>query len=403
MVRLHAFRRAVGIEGATLGPLASLSLAEIAQVLSLGGKTARVDLRAGGERGSVWFVSGTPVHAECGRSITGAPAFYRMLGWTRGDFVIQHAATTEKRSLEGDPMYHVLEGLRRVDEQGDGSPPVPLPPIPEPGDSSQRPKILLGVLLVSVVAAALWLWAPPDSATAEPLAEPAAARPAAVDTPAASRRARPAAKRSKQAAPVVAVPSAGKPARQVVQEKELEPAPSLPEPVASAPESMAAAAEARPGAVEGAGDPRPVTPSGRVGLVLRSKLKEGMLTLVVDGQPAYTMPLKKTSASLWQRVGDERFDATISVPPGAHRLAARIDLGDGAVITTEEVSFTVEPDAVRELLVVAGAKQARPLSIEIDGASSTSPDRVSADLDPEGATAEAEIPSAPLPEPEQGD
>jgi len=411
MVRLHGFRHKVGSEGATVGPLSSLSLAEIAQILNLGAKTARIDLRADGECGSVWFASGTPVHASCGNSMTGAPAFYRMLGWKRGEFVIEHAATTDKRSLEGDPMYHVLEGLRRVDEQGDGSPPVPLPPISEPQDSTQRLPILLGILLVCLAGAAWWLWAAgPDSAPSAALAEDSGAALTTViplaPSHAAPARVRPAPKASKPSPPVsksapVEPVAEATPARTETADPTPEP------PLAEAAAGISALAdpsvsEAAPEAPADEAAKAAPEPSGRVGLVLRSKLKEGTLTLLIDGQPAYSAPLRKTSGFAWHRDAADRFAATIPVPPGSHRLVARIDLGSGAAISTGDVPFTVEPDGVTELTVVAGAKQTRPLAVEIGGKAVTGADRAAAGPDPArptggaGAPAGIDSDSAPL-------
>jgi len=291
MVRLHAFRHAIGIEGATLGHLSSFNLAEITQVLNLGGKTARLHLRAAGERGAVWFVSGTPVHAECGRSLTGAPAFYRMFGWTRGEFVIEHGATTEKRSLEGDSMYHVLEGLRRVDEQGDGSPTVPLPPVPGRGDSSsQRLPFLLGALLMCLAGAAWWLWGiRPDPVPDDALADAQVARPLSVPTPASpppAKRARNSGKTSRRIPAGPRSAAAEKAAGGVAATKEPEPVPPAPEPLAQPPARVeTVGARSSPSALDHAGGAAALEPSGGPAIEVEGTSAHGATSGPIGANP----------------------------------------------------------------------------------------------------------------------
>lgn len=108
--------------GTTRGDLETLEPGEIVQMLALGGKTARVRLRsADGRPGEVWFDGGRIVHARRGRT-SGEQAFFEMVSWTRGDFIIEHGLRPESRSLDHDAMYLVMEGMRRVDESRRGGP-----------------------------------------------------------------------------------------------------------------------------------------------------------------------------------------------------------------------------------------------------------------------------------------
>lgn len=104
------------------GRLEAMTLPELAQVLVIGGKTAKVTVEEdGGERGEIWVERGAIVHGEAGGR-RGADALYRMLLWDRGEFRIEHDVKTEVRSVEGDAMQLMLEGLRRRDETLAGRP-----------------------------------------------------------------------------------------------------------------------------------------------------------------------------------------------------------------------------------------------------------------------------------------
>ena len=55
-------------------------------------------------------------HAETGQK-KGERAFYEMVRWNTGEFVIEHGLRTKRVSLEKDAMYLLMEGLRLVDEE----------------------------------------------------------------------------------------------------------------------------------------------------------------------------------------------------------------------------------------------------------------------------------------------
>jgi response regulator RpfG family c-di-GMP phosphodiesterase len=98
------------------GTLDNLGLPDLVQTLSNGMKTACVTLTAGsGRNGSIWFQNGTPKHAECG-TLDGEKAFYEMVRWTTGEFVIEHGVESQRQTIERDAMFLLMEGLRLVDE-----------------------------------------------------------------------------------------------------------------------------------------------------------------------------------------------------------------------------------------------------------------------------------------------
>jgi response regulator RpfG family c-di-GMP phosphodiesterase len=115
-------RRAIRSEGekrgrrrGVTGSLENLSLPDIVQTLTIGMKTACVTLRSEKLEGRLWFDNGTLHHAESGKS-SGDEAFYEMVGWDSGEFVIEHGSKSRESSIEQDAMFLLMEGLRMIDE-----------------------------------------------------------------------------------------------------------------------------------------------------------------------------------------------------------------------------------------------------------------------------------------------
>jgi DNA-binding response OmpR family regulator len=98
------------------GQIENLSLPDMVQILAIGAKTACVTLSAGAQSGKLWLEEGRIVHARAGRD-TGETAFYSLLRIREGEFVIEHGVRTAKRTIHTDPMFLVMEGLRRIDEE----------------------------------------------------------------------------------------------------------------------------------------------------------------------------------------------------------------------------------------------------------------------------------------------
>ena len=97
------------------GDLENLSLPDIVQTLAMGMKTACLTLTRDGKQGRIWFENGAAKHSET-PELNGEEAFYDMVRWTTGDFLIEHGVRCEKTSLERDAMYLLMEGLRKLDE-----------------------------------------------------------------------------------------------------------------------------------------------------------------------------------------------------------------------------------------------------------------------------------------------
>ena len=99
-----------------VGDLKNLGIPEIVQTLHLGLKTACVRIKRKEGEGRIWFENGRIRHCEMG-DLSGEPAFYEMLRWQEGPFVIAHGQGTKLRTIEMDEMQLMMEGLRRLDEE----------------------------------------------------------------------------------------------------------------------------------------------------------------------------------------------------------------------------------------------------------------------------------------------
>ncbi|MGE5285041.1 MAG: response regulator [Actinomycetota bacterium] len=99
-----------------VGDLRNLGVSDIVQTLRLGLKTACVRITGRDGEGKIWFENGRIRHAELG-SLSGEQAFFEMLRWQEGPFVIAHGLSTKLRTIEMDEMQLMMEGLRRLDEE----------------------------------------------------------------------------------------------------------------------------------------------------------------------------------------------------------------------------------------------------------------------------------------------
>lgn len=97
------------------GQLENMGLTDIVQTLAIGLKTACVELAHDGQEGSIWFRDGSIVHAQSGEK-QGEPAFYDMLRWRTGEFVIEHGVRNRRSTIQNDPMFLIMEGMRLIDE-----------------------------------------------------------------------------------------------------------------------------------------------------------------------------------------------------------------------------------------------------------------------------------------------
>jgi len=98
------------------GDLENLALPDIVQTLAMGMKSAHVTVTTADASGSIWFENGAAVHAQSGDE-EGEQAFYKIVTWTEGEFVIEHGVKAKKNTLTQDTMFLLMEGLRLMDEK----------------------------------------------------------------------------------------------------------------------------------------------------------------------------------------------------------------------------------------------------------------------------------------------
>ena len=101
--------------GGIEGELSDMSLPEVVQMLSMGEKTARINIKARGLQGLLYLQNGRLTHVEGGGS-EGREAFEKLLSLTQGQFRISHGVTTEQRTIDRDAVAALLDALSIIDE-----------------------------------------------------------------------------------------------------------------------------------------------------------------------------------------------------------------------------------------------------------------------------------------------
>jgi HD-GYP domain-containing protein (c-di-GMP phosphodiesterase class II) len=102
-------------EGLT-GKIEEFSLPDIIQILSLGLKTAKVEIE--GERGSgkLYILNGKIVHASVG-TLRGANAFMEIVNWDTGQFCIKHGQVTDDINVNASTHSLLLEANKNTDRE----------------------------------------------------------------------------------------------------------------------------------------------------------------------------------------------------------------------------------------------------------------------------------------------
>lgn len=100
---------------AVVGRIADLSLVELVQTLTLGGRTARVSVVGGADRGTLQVREGKLVAAIHGSRV-GEPALHSLVSVREGRFEV-HFEDDGVVNLTGASEFLLLEALRRRDEQ----------------------------------------------------------------------------------------------------------------------------------------------------------------------------------------------------------------------------------------------------------------------------------------------
>jgi len=98
-----------------VGTLQDISLADLAQLIQLTGKSAVITVRHDGVDSRLWCADGAIVDAESGRC-SGEAAAYRILALEHGQVVADLRAEPRRRSIDLPMPVLLLEAARRKDE-----------------------------------------------------------------------------------------------------------------------------------------------------------------------------------------------------------------------------------------------------------------------------------------------
>ncbi|MBI4690732.1 MAG: DUF4388 domain-containing protein [Nitrospirae bacterium] len=98
------------------GSLEEFSLADIIQILSLGLKTARIEVTKGEEGGMLYILHGKITHVSVG-NLRGPDAFFKLIGWETGRFRIMHGQVTDDVNVTTDTMHLLLEATAFLDKK----------------------------------------------------------------------------------------------------------------------------------------------------------------------------------------------------------------------------------------------------------------------------------------------
>jgi response regulator RpfG family c-di-GMP phosphodiesterase len=102
-------------EGLT-GKIEEFSLPDIIQILSLGLKTAKVEIDGDRGSGKLYILNGKIVHASVG-SLRGANAFLEIVNWHTGQFCIKHGLVTDDINVTASTNTLLLEASKNIDRE----------------------------------------------------------------------------------------------------------------------------------------------------------------------------------------------------------------------------------------------------------------------------------------------
>jgi hypothetical protein len=396
-----------------LGNLESLALAEIIQSLSLGRKTARITVTSGSRFGHIWIENGKAKHARTGR-LFGEFAFYEMVRWKTGQFLLEPDVTSETRSLDHDPMYLVMEASRRIDEEESKepatreiddldsaplenprnvTPPMKLPTETldretgaRPGSSPPRRKIgrrvLIAGTLAPLCAVGLLLGARAMlQAEAEPEQAPSP-RPRPKLVVRANPAGIPADTPDPETVPTAGEPESGTDGRDAPPARPVSEKPpareKAPQPPPHAPTPGSDPSDLEPAAVEtdvSSGPPAELSPAvvvveqAYLRILGTSSFRTGTLVVRVDGRQVYSRTLsasegkaKRFFKRMVGRAGED-FETLIPVEPGEHDIHAHVTVGEDAGYDST-LTLDVDPGATRDLRLIGGRVMGRPLTLE---------------------------------------
>jgi hypothetical protein len=97
------------------GNVSQFKVIDILRLLSTEEKTGLLNLQKGQEKGEIYVVKGTLVHAICKDGV-GEEAVFAILMWTNGNFNFTPNVTSEERSIETDTPSLLTEAIKQLEE-----------------------------------------------------------------------------------------------------------------------------------------------------------------------------------------------------------------------------------------------------------------------------------------------
>lgn len=98
------------------GNIEDFGLSDIIQILSMGLKTAKVEIIRDEEKGILYLSHGKIVHASI-RNLRGREAFFELMGWEEGSFTIIHGQQTTEVNVTSDTVHLLLDAAKILDER----------------------------------------------------------------------------------------------------------------------------------------------------------------------------------------------------------------------------------------------------------------------------------------------
>lgn len=98
------------------GTLEDFNLIDIIQILSLGLKTAKVEITHGRETGMLFLLRGKIVYASAG-SLRGPDAFFELIRWKKGFFYIMHGHSIDEVNVTVDTMHLLMDACSVMEEK----------------------------------------------------------------------------------------------------------------------------------------------------------------------------------------------------------------------------------------------------------------------------------------------
>jgi hypothetical protein len=98
------------------GNLQDMSLVDIIQLSCRNQEASSVSLSRGDREGAIYFADGQVLHATHDGE-EGEDAFYQLLRWEEGNFVIEKGVESSERSIHVPWRHLLMQSLQRIDEE----------------------------------------------------------------------------------------------------------------------------------------------------------------------------------------------------------------------------------------------------------------------------------------------